>query len=110
MQNYEELLKEAQENMGKLSKETPEQMQAFMKFKETTEKGKLDKKTISLIGIACSVMAHCEWCIALHVKEALDLGASKEEILESAWTAVLMGGGPSLMYSQCVLKAIEDLS
>ena len=74
-------------------------------------KGKLeyDKKSKELIAIACAVLAHCEWCIAFHVKGALDAGATKEEILESTWVGVLMGGGPSLMYAQGVLKALEDM-
>ena len=85
-------------------------MKSFLKFKDDVDKkGKISKKTKALIGIACSITGHCEWCIAAHVKEALDAKATEEEILEASWVAVLMGGGPALMYAQGVLKALEDL-
>jgi len=110
MQDYKKLVEEITANLGELSKDTPEQMRGFHNFMEYVEKdGALKKKEKSLIAIACALVAHCEWCIAFHVKGALDSGATNEEILESAWVGVLMGGGPSLMYAQGVLKALEDL-
>ena len=110
MKNYNELVQEIMSNLGKFSKETPDQMKGFHNFMEFVEKeGALNKKSKELIAIACAVLAHCEWCIAFHVKGALDAGATKEEILESTWVGVLMGGGPSLMYAQGVLKALEDM-
>jgi len=35
-------------------------------------------------------------------------GASKEEILEAATVAILMGGGPALTYIAEVRKALEE--
>ena len=43
------------------------------------------------------------------MKNALDSGASKEEIMESCYVAVLMGGGPAMMQIRRVMKALEDL-
>ncbi|HBK57937.1 MAG TPA: carboxymuconolactone decarboxylase family protein, partial [Spirochaetaceae bacterium] len=40
---------------------------------------------------------------------ALEAGATEEEILEAAWVAVLMGGGPALMHAGLVLEALKDL-
>ncbi len=103
------ILKEVMTNLGTFSEETPEQMKAFHGFMEAVEKeGKLSKKTKELIALGSAITTHCEWCIALHVKGALDAGASREEILEAGWVATLMGGGPALMYFQYVLKALED--
>ena len=110
MKNYKELFDEIQDNLKKFSEKTPKQMEAFHKFMESCEEGKLDKKTKELIAIACSIVSHCEWCISFHVKGALEAGATKEAILESTWMGVLMGGGPALMYAQGVLKALEDFS
>ena len=110
MQDYNKLFDEIMENIGKFSKQSPEQMHAFHNFMEAVEKDSaLKKKDKALIAIACAVVAKCEWCVAFHVKGALEAGATKEEILESAWVGVMMGGGPSLMYSQGVLKALEDM-
>ena len=44
-----------------------------------------------------------------HVKKCLDLGATKEEILDAASVAVMMQGGPSFTYLPKVLQALEAL-
>ena len=77
---------------------------------QTMKKGALDVKTKELLAIGAGVSSQCEWCIAIHVKNALDVGATREEILEAGWVTVMMGGGPKLMYMQGLLKALEDLS
>lgn len=111
MKSMKEMLGEIQGNLQKFSSETPEQMQGFQGFMEAAEKdGAVSSKTKHLMAIACAVVSHCDWCISFHVKGALDKGASKEEIMESAWVGVLMGGGPALMYSQYVLKAVEEMA
>jgi len=88
---------------------SPEQIEAFTNLLHKVESPKaLDKKTKELIAVALSVNAHCPWCIAYHVNEALKSGASPEEVREAAWVAVLMGGGPNLSYMILVEKAIEE--
>ena len=109
MSTNKELLKEINNSLGKFSKETPNQMNSFMSLMQSIEKkSSLDEKQKELIALACSVTAHCKWCIALHVNNAIKAGAKRAEILESAWVAVLMGGGPALMYAQLVLEALDE--
>ncbi|MGY4687795.1 carboxymuconolactone decarboxylase family protein [Petrotoga sp. DB-2] len=98
--------------MEEFSKTNPEQMGSFQNMMEAIEKEEgaaLNKKTKELIAVALAVARNCEWCIAFHVKSALDAGATEEEILEAAWVAVLMGGGPALMHAGLVLEALKDL-
>jgi AhpD family alkylhydroperoxidase len=98
--------------MKEFSKTNPEQMGSFQNMMEAIEKEEgaaLDKKTKELIAVALSIARNCEWCIAAHVKSALDAGATDEEVLEAAWVAVLMGGGPALMHAGLVLDALKDL-
>ncbi len=104
------MLDEINNNLGRFSKETPTQMQAFMNLMQATEQGVLAKKQKELIAVALAVIKQCKWCIAFHVNNALDAGATKKEILESAWMAVLMGGGPALMYAQLVLDALNEFT
>jgi len=109
MKTNQEKLMEIKELIGKLQKDVPQQIDAFNKFMMATEKGNaLDHKVMELINVALAISAQCEWCIALHVKSALGAGATKEEILEAAMQAVLMHGGPALMYMIPVEKAIEE--
>ena len=109
MQDMKDVLKEVDKGMKEFLKDTPEEMTAFAAFMKAVEiKGALSSKDKELIAVALSVATHCKWCIAFHVKEALNQGATDDEIREAAWMAVFMGGGPSLMYAQLVLKALED--
>lgn len=75
-----------------------------------TGAGALDTKTKELIAIALAVAARCDGCIGLHVKAALDAGASREEIADTCGVAVMMGGGPAAVYAGRVMQALDDLS
>ena len=81
-----------------------------MSFALVTEKedGILTKKQKELINIALSVSAQCEWCIELHVTEAINAGATQDEIIDAGMQAVLMHGGPALMYLIPVWEAIKE--
>jgi AhpD family alkylhydroperoxidase len=111
MENMKEILGEVQNSLQHLGKDYPDLMKAFSGFMGAVERpNALDRKTKELISIALSIVAHCKWCIAFHVKGALDSCATKEEVMESCFVAALMGGGPALMYTQLAVKALEDLS
>ena len=49
----------------------------------TPERRVLDPKVQELISVAASLVAHCDGCIDGHIKKALALGATKEEISET---------------------------
>jgi AhpD family alkylhydroperoxidase len=106
-----ERLNEFNEALGQLSKESPEKVNAFVHLLEKVEaKGALDTKTKELIALGIGIAKHCEWCISYHIKGALDAGATREEILEAAWVAVLMDGGPGIAHMVPVLKALKDFT
>ncbi len=109
MDDAKELLNETNQSLAKLGRDYPKVMKTFSSFMGAVEDpGALGTKTKELIAISLSVATRCKWCIAFHVKNALDAGASKEEIMESCFVAALMAGGPALMYTQLVVKAIEE--
>jgi len=84
-----------------LSKADGENCQAFLNLNETALKpGALDVKTKTLI-IAAIALACCSGhCIVGRVRGALEAGATRQELLEAAALARLMGGsltiGPSV--------------
>lgn len=43
----------------------------------------MDKKIKELIAIGASVTAHCQPCLKYHLQQAIELGASIEEIQEA---------------------------
>ena len=110
MKDTTDLLKEVDLNLVTFGEDWPEQMAAFENLMTATKTPRiLDGKTKAMIALAVSITAHCEWCIAVYVRNALAEGATREEIFEARWVAVLMGGGPALMFIQVVQKALEDL-
>ena len=111
MGTYTKKLEEIKELVGRLQKESPKQTAAFNQFMMSVEKpGALGSKEKELINVALAIAAQCEWCIALHVKGALTNGATREEVIDAAMQAVLMHGGPALMYMIPVEKALDEFS
>lgn len=106
-----ERMKEIEAFLDRLGKEYPQETEAFLNFMKTAEAGPaLDMKTKELINVGISVSAQCEWCIAFHVKGALEAGASKDEIMTAGFMAVLMHGGPALMYMMRLAEALEEFA
>jgi AhpD family alkylhydroperoxidase len=107
--SYPEQLTRIQGNMSRLSQREPETMSAFSSLHEAAaEPGVLDFKTKELIALAIAVSLRCDGCIAFHTHDALEAGASPEEIMEALSVAILMGGGPSVIYATHVAEALEQ--
>jgi AhpD family alkylhydroperoxidase len=58
--------------------------------------GALDLKTKELIAIGCSLVAKCRGCAEGHVRKALELGATKEEISDAIVVAIGIGAASVL--------------
>jgi AhpD family alkylhydroperoxidase len=111
MSTAKETLGSIQKNMGRLATECPEFMEGFYAFHNNIETHSgVDLKTMELILIALGVNRQCTYCIDMHIAKALKAGATRKEILAAAQAAVLMGGGPTLMYTaEHVLKTLDEL-
>jgi AhpD family alkylhydroperoxidase len=95
--------------MGKLGEKIPGAMEGFAKLhKESTKNGVLDSKTKELIALGIGITVRCDGCIAFHIHDALEAGATPEEISETISVAVLMGGGPAVAYGCEALEALEQ--
>jgi AhpD family alkylhydroperoxidase len=70
--------------------------------------GALSSKSKELICVAIGVAMRCNFCIASHVKKALQQGATRAEIMEAGFVAVKMGGGPALAYLSQVIEACDE--
>lgn len=89
--------------------EIPETMAGFGELHAATvAKGALDTKTKELIALSIGIVVRCNGCIAFHVHDALDAGASRQEVLESIGVAILMGGSPSMVYGCEALEALNQ--
>lgn len=61
-----------------------------------------------LIALAIGISVHCDGCIAYHVHDALAAGATRAEVMETIGVAVMMGGGPSVVYGCEAMEAVEQ--
>jgi len=103
-----ELMKELQSGMFELSRSNPEEFKKFSEFASSVYRdGKISKKTKELIALAISVVIRCPYCIGAHTESAFEAGATREEMLEAATVAILMGGGPALTYVAELKKAMD---
>ena len=106
-----EYFKAAQASLQRLGQEHPDAMKGFQQFFGAVKTdGAISAKVKELIGIALSIAYQCKFCVAWHVKHALDQGATKEEIIEASMVAGTLGGGPSLMFTKYVFKALNDFA
>jgi len=96
--------------MGELQVDYPVETNAFLSFMQKAESGKaLSPRHKELINIALSVAAQCEWCIVIHVQHAISAGATRDEIVEAGFMAIIMHGGPALMYMTPLMEALDEL-
>jgi AhpD family alkylhydroperoxidase len=103
--NYNDLTKLMQE----LGTKIPETMKGFNDLhKASTAEGALPSKTKELIALGIAIAVRCDGCIAFHVHDALMAGSTSEEILETIGVALLMGGGPALVYGCEAMEALEQ--
>jgi len=92
-----EMWNEIQSGIGALSKEDGENCQAFLNLNETALKpGALDVKAKTLIVAAIALACSSEYCIVGRIHGALEAGATRQELLEAAALARLMGGSITL--------------
>ena len=108
---YESKLRNINKKVGEFANSQPDTVHAFSSLRKATLKtGVLDLKTKELIALAIAVASQCDGCIAFHVDHALEAGASAQEIQEALSVAVLMGGGPALVYATHAIDAVSELS
>lgn len=93
----------------KLAKLAPGVLAGFGELHEKTmSSGAIDAKNKELIALGIGISSRCDGCIAFHIHEALANGATQEEIAETIGVAVMMGGGPVLMYGLHAVEALEQ--
>ncbi len=96
-------------NNERIAAALPGVVDAFFKLHgEVCKDGALSAKVKELISLGIAIAVHCEGCIDCHIEDALKHGATPEEIAETVGAAILMGGGPSMVYGGKALEALEQ--
>ena len=71
--------------------------------------GALSSKVKRLIALGIALRAGCTNCILAQTMRALEVGASKDEILETLSVEVVMSGTTGIAESLRVLKLLDEL-
>ncbi len=72
--------------------------------------GTLEKKFKEMIAIGISIVVNCESCMQWHIREALNAGATEEQVLEAIEVGMEMGGGPATVSSRFAISVLEYYS
>jgi len=54
--------------------------------------GALDVKSKELMGLVASLVLRCDDCVSYHIGRAVEVGASRDEIVESMSIGLVVGG------------------
>lgn len=107
--NYPEYHAHLEQLLANLGGEIPGPMSGFGKLHEQAiADGALTMKTKELIALAIAVAVRCDGCIAYHVHDAMEAGATRADIAETIGVAVLMGGGPAAIYGSEAMEAVDQ--
>jgi AhpD family alkylhydroperoxidase len=109
VRSYPELNERVRSRMNEYAIESPDIMKGFSELHtKAMADGALSKKMKELIALGIAICIHCDGCIAFHVYDALQAGASRDEITCTIGVAILMGGGPSVVYGSQALDALKE--
>lgn len=107
--DYKKELAHAKENTARLQKQTKKVgLDYFKMHSDAMADGALSKKDKELMSLAIGISKQCEGCIMSHLSEAKDSGATIEEVVETVNIAIMMNGGPAIVYGGKALEAAEQ--
>lgn len=91
-----------------IAKQQPPVINALYKFKhEVFKEGALSVKEKELIAVALSCLLKCDACVDIHAKDALKVGATKDELREAIIVAMYLAGPTAAIWSPVVDEIIK---
>jgi AhpD family alkylhydroperoxidase len=107
--NYVDYYKYLEDRLTQVGREIPGPMTGFARLhRKAMDNGALRCAEKEMMALAISIVVGCDGCIAYHVHDAVEAGATCPELLETVGVAILMGGGPGSIYAAHALDAIEQ--
>lgn len=94
------------QDFHKISGDKHEKFSAFHNI--VYEDGHLPKKLKKgLMGLACAILAKCPWCIRSCIRDGLQEGVTKEEIVEAINVAMVMNASAGLAKTSVTMEEAE---
>jgi AhpD family alkylhydroperoxidase len=107
----QQILKKRAKNKKRLKTEAPLLFEGFDGLmKAYYQPSALDIRYKELIAVGLSVSRCCIPCLASHTKNAIEAGATREEVIDAAKIGIEFGGGPSMvMVRNNLLDFLDEL-
>jgi AhpD family alkylhydroperoxidase len=71
--------------------------------------GALSRKHKELIAAGISVTIDCESCMQWHIEQAVQHGATIDEVLEAIDVAIMMGNGAATVRARFAMDVMKDI-
>jgi len=110
MESQLEYYNETAKRRDKFDQGLPGAMAAYTAFrKEVYRDGALSLKVKRLIALAAGLQAGCTRCTIGQTKDAINAGATRDEVLEAVAVAIVMGGTAASAESWRVISVLEEM-
>jgi AhpD family alkylhydroperoxidase len=74
------------------------------------EAGALDRKTKELAGLSASMVLRCDDCISYHVAQAVEVGCTRDEIMEIFDVGLIVGGSIVIPHLRRAIEFLDELT
>lgn len=74
------------------------------------EGGALDVKSKELLGLVASLVLRCDDCVSYHIGRAIEVGASRDEIIETMSIGLVVGGTIVIPHMRRALEFLDELT
>ena len=110
MGHYKEFTKFRQDMNKRILEDGTLEIKRFFGIDEKAyHPGALDAKTKELMGLAASMVLRCDDCVSYHIIQALDKGATKEELFETFTVALVVGGSIVIPHLRRAVAFMDEM-
>ncbi|MDT8439568.1 MAG: carboxymuconolactone decarboxylase family protein [Wenzhouxiangellaceae bacterium] len=74
------------------------------------EGGALDVKSKELMGLVASLVLRCDDCVSYHIGKAVEVGASRDEIVETMSIGLTVGGTIVIPHMRRAIEFLDALA
>ncbi|GAB1422196.1 hypothetical protein MASR2M15_24120 [Anaerolineales bacterium] len=71
--------------------------------------GALDARSKELMGLVASIVLRCDDCITYHIKQCVELGISRPQLLEAFNVALVVGGSITIPHLRRAIDRLDSL-
>lgn len=72
--------------------------------------GALDTKSKELLGLVASLVLRCDDCVSYHIAQSVEVGATREEIMETMSIGLVVGGTIVIPHLRRATEFLDQLT